>query len=150
MNFHFIDSSYTFLLKPYGRSNKLLLRVQLEPFFYRIAVSFLRYHISYCMMSFFVSLIFPLLPFRYIKKFIWRINRHVFVAHFWHNLSCNISYTRATSEKNSEPISCHWSLMIPPENIRKPLAFWCFQRVSKRSVAWNGLKRFAKIVHWKS
>ena len=27
--------------------------------------------------------------------------------------------------------SCHWSLLIPPENIRKPLVFWYFQRVSK-------------------
>ena len=27
----------------------------------------------------------------------------------------------------------------PPENIRKPLVFWCFQGYQKRSVAWNGL-----------
>ena len=25
--------------------------------------------------------------------------------------------------------SCHWSLFIPPENIRKPLVFLCFQEV---------------------
>ena len=30
-------------------------------------------------------------------------------------------------EKASLPISCHWSLSIPPENIRKPEAFWCFR-----------------------
>ena len=28
-------------------------------------------------------------------------------------------------------ISCHWSLWIPPENIRKPQVFWCFQGLSK-------------------
>ena len=39
------------------------------------------------------------------------------------------------------PIWCHWSLLIPPENIRKPLVFWCFQGYQKRSVAWNGLKQ---------
>ena len=29
------------------------------------------------------------------------------------------------------PISCHWSLSIRPENIRKPEAFQCFQGVQK-------------------
>ena len=28
-------------------------------------------------------------------------------------------------------VSCHWSLLVPPENIRKPLVFWWFQGVSK-------------------
>ena len=28
-------------------------------------------------------------------------------------------------------LSCHWSLLIPPENIRKPPVFWFFQGVSK-------------------
>ena len=28
-------------------------------------------------------------------------------------------------------ISCHWSLLIPPANIRKPQVFWWFQGVSK-------------------
>ena len=32
------------------------------------------------------------------------------------------------------PISCHWSLLILPENIRKP------EVSQKRSKAWNGLK----------
>ena len=31
----------------------------------------------------------------------------------------------------SQPISCQWSLLIPPENIRKREVFWCFQGVSK-------------------
>ena len=35
--------------------------------------------------------------------------------------------------KMSEPISCYWSLLIPPENIRKPLIFRCFQGVSKKT-----------------
>ena len=30
-----------------------------------------------------------------------------------------------------EPISCHWPLLIPPENIRKPDVFGCFQGVTK-------------------
>ena len=29
------------------------------------------------------------------------------------------------------PIPCYWSLLIPPESIRKPLVFWCFHGVSK-------------------
>ena len=32
---------------------------------------------------------------------------------------------------------CNWSLCIPPENIRKPLVFWCFQVVWKES---SGMK----------
>ena len=28
-------------------------------------------------------------------------------------------------------ISCHWSLLIPHENIRKPEVFRCFQGVSE-------------------
>ena len=36
-----------------------------------------------------------------------------------------------------EPISCHWALSIPPENIRKPKIFWCFQGVSKET---SGMK----------
>ena len=36
----------------------------------------------------------------------------------------------------------HWSrsLMMPPENIRKPLVFWCFQEVSKEisGMKWVG------------
>ena len=33
--------------------------------------------------------------------------------------------------QNIKCILCHWSLMIPPENIRKPEFFWCFQEISK-------------------
>ena len=35
-------------------------------------------------------------------------------------------------------ISCHWSLLIPPENIRKSEVFRCFQGVSEetRSMKW--------------
>ena len=29
------------------------------------------------------------------------------------------------------PVSCYWSLSIPPENIRKILVFWYFQGVQK-------------------
>ena len=36
------------------------------------------------------------------------------------------------------PIPCHWSLLIPPESIRKPPVFWCFQGVSKEI---SGMKR---------
>ena len=35
------------------------------------------------------------------------------------------------------PISSQWSLSIPPENIRKPLVFWCFQGISKEN---SGMK----------
>ena len=28
-----------------------------------------------------------------------------------------------------QPISCHWSLSIPPENIRKPELFWWLKKV---------------------
>ena len=53
-------------------------------------------------------------------------------------------------EKASLPISCHWSLSIPPENIRKPEAFWCFRGgggVSKEisGVKWGNAILF--IVH---
>ena len=44
--------------------------------------------------------------------------------------------------------SCHWSLSIPPENIRKPKVF-CFQGVWKKkcmSATWNGLSGFIKEV----
>ena len=41
-------------------------------------------------------------------------------------------------------ISCHWSLLIPPQNIRKSEVFWCFQGVSKeiRDMKWVNLPRF--------
>ena len=35
------------------------------------------------------------------------------------------------------PVSYHWSLSIPPENIRKPDIFLCFQGVSKET---SGMK----------
>ena len=38
-----------------------------------------------------------------------------------------------------QSISCHWSLSISPENIRKSLIFWCFRGYRKRPLAWNGL-----------
>ena len=37
------------------------------------------------------------------------------------------------------PVSYHWSLSIPPENIRKPDIFYVFRGYQKRPVAWNGL-----------
>ena len=41
--------------------------------------------------------------------------------------------------KHSQPISGHWFLTIPLENIRKPLVFWSFfDRHRKTPVAWNG------------
>ena len=40
--------------------------------------------------------------------------------------------------------SYHWSLLIPPENIRKPLAFWCFQGVSNESSDVNWVNEFSK------
>ena len=41
-------------------------------------------------------------------------------------------------------ISCHWCLLIPPQNIRKSEVFWCFQGVSKeiRDMKWVNLPRF--------
>ena len=32
---------------------------------------------------------------------------------------------------SKQPISYHWSLLIPPENMKKPKVFWCFPGVSK-------------------
>ena len=32
---------------------------------------------------------------------------------------------------SKQPISCHWSLLIPPENIKKPKVFLYFPGVSK-------------------
>ena len=57
------------------------------------------------------------------------------------HLSYYYKSTLFNSTKISYPISCHWSLLIPPENIREPLVFRCFQGVSKRTVVWNGLIR---------
>ena len=51
-----------------------------------------------------------------------------------------IRYSYFHHFKSSQSISCHWSLSIPPENIRKSEVFWGFQGVSKRRVVWNRLK----------
>ena len=37
------------------------------------------------------------------------------------------------------PISCQWSLFIPPENIRKRKVSYVFRGYRKRSAAWHGL-----------
>ena len=40
-------------------------------------------------------------------------------------------------QSSKQPISFHWSLSIPSENISKPLVFWCFKRVYRnKPVAW--------------
>ena len=41
----------------------------------------------------------------------------------------------------SLPIACQWSLSIPPENIRKLEASWCFQEVYKET---RGMKEWFK------
>ena len=56
-------------------------------------------------------------------------------SHFW-LLSRKLLATHISS---NYPISCHCSPSIAPENIRKPLVFWCFQGYRKWSVAWNRL-----------
>ena len=42
------------------------------------------------------------------------------------------------------PISCQWTLLIPPENIRKPEVFWCFQGVSKEISGMKWVKNISK------
>ena len=49
----------------------------------------------------------------------------------WNSVSWNSAILSFDMKMLYQPISCHWSLLIPPENIRKPLVFWCFQGVSK-------------------
>ena len=44
---------------------------------------------------------------------------------------------------NLKPISCHSSLLIPPENIRKRLVFLCFQAVSKEIIRMKWVKESA-------
>ena len=44
------------------------------------------------------------------------------------------------------PISRHWSLMLPPENIRKPKVSWCFQGVSKETSDMKWVKHFTRLV----
>ena len=39
----------------------------------------------------------------------------------------NVPKRQKTS--NSKPISCHESLSVPPDIIRQPQVFWCFQKV---------------------
>ena len=45
------------------------------------------------------------------------------------------------------PISCHWSLSIPPENIRKLLVWFpdVFRGYRKRPAPWNELKNTAIV-----
>ena len=50
-------------------------------------------------------------------------------------------------EKASLPISCHWSLSIPPENIRKPEAFGYFRGVSKEISGMKWVNALLFIVH---
>ena len=59
----------------------------------------------------------------------------------WTDLSDHICPTsgHATGRIYAAPISCHWSLSRPPENIRKPEVSDVFKGSKKRSVAWNGL-----------
>lgn len=35
-----------------------------------------------------------------------------------------------------QPILCHWSLSTLSWNIRKPYVLWCFQRYTKKTMAW--------------
>ena len=51
-------------------------------------------------------------------------SRFTKLTHLWNRIS-------------DQPISCHWSLCIPPEKIRKPEVFWCFQMVQKET---SGMK----------
>ena len=39
-----------------------------------------------------------------------------------------------------EPILCHWSLFIPPENIKKPLVISDFQGVQKERDQWHEMR----------
>ena len=41
-------------------------------------------------------------------------------------------------------ISCHCSLSIPPENIRKPEIFWCFQGAQKEN---SDMKWINEVLH---
>ena len=52
------------------------------------------------------------------------------------NAGCDIAFY--------SPVSYHWPLFTPPETIRKPVIFRCFQGVSKETVA---KKRVYKTIH---
>ena len=59
-------------------------------------------------------------------------------------LSPNLS----NSKRKINPFSTKCFISIPPENIRKPLVFWCVQGVSKES---SGMKWVNdKILLWKT
>ena len=54
--------------------------------------------------------------------------RHCYFQSYWFCVS-NLGY----------PILCHWSLSIPPQNIKKLWLSDVFRGYRKRPVAWNGL-----------
>ena len=48
-----------------------------------------------------------------------------------------------------KPFSYHWSLSIPPGNIRQSEVFWCSKGYIKRPMTWNGLMEFGINACWK-
>ena len=43
-------------------------------------------------------------------------------------------------------MSCHWSISVPPETIRKPEVFWCFLGVYKKTGGMKWIKNSYHIV----
>ena len=63
------------------------------------------------------------------------------------NHSWCVGFTTARPIANGPgPVSYHWSLLIPPENIRKPLVFWCFQGVSKEISGMKWVKALQSLL----
>ena len=58
----------------------------------------------------------------------------------WKNVFFFFSFFVLLEKNFLQLISCHWSLSIPPENIKKQRFFGVFRKHRKRSVAWNELK----------
>ena len=51
----------------------------------------------------------------------------------------NKNINQRPEKKNDSPISCRWSLSIPPESMRKLEVFWCFRGVHKVTSGMKGL-----------
>ena len=49
--------------------------------------------------------------------------------------------------RSYSPISCHWTLSIPPGNKKNLKVFWCFQGVSKETSGMRWVNYFRKHFH---
>ena len=73
-----------------------------------------------CQQEFFTNLSLTKLP----KSDYWKVG-------LWSISKCSVIVTEFPH------ISCHLSISLPLENIRKPLVFWCFQGVYVKRGQWH-------------